>query len=97
MRVPGPGRASALLPGEAAADTRDVTRAYALLDHTTRDGVGLQTITGGKWCTFRQMAEVTVDDCAASSASTVLSHHLEPLPTAETCRPITGSESASPG
>ena len=44
------------------ADTRDVTRAYTLLDHETRDGVsGFITITGGKWTTYRQMAEVTVD------------------------------------
>jgi glycerol-3-phosphate dehydrogenase len=44
------------------ADTRDVTRAYTLLDHDTRDGVsGFITITGGKWTTYRQMAEVTVD------------------------------------
>jgi glycerol-3-phosphate dehydrogenase len=44
------------------ADTRDVTRAYTLLDHESRDGVtGFITITGGKWTTYRQMAEVTVD------------------------------------
>jgi len=44
------------------ADTRDVTRAYTLLDHETRDGVtGFITITGGKWTTYRQMAQVTVD------------------------------------
>jgi glycerol-3-phosphate dehydrogenase len=44
------------------ADTRDVTRAYTLLDHETRDGVtGFITITGGKWTTYRQMAEVTVN------------------------------------
>jgi glycerol-3-phosphate dehydrogenase len=43
-------------------DTRDVTRAYTLLDHETRDGVtGIITITGGKWTTYRQMAEVTVN------------------------------------
>jgi glycerol-3-phosphate dehydrogenase len=44
------------------ADTRDVTRAYTLLDHETRDDVaGFITITGGKWTTYRQMAQVTVD------------------------------------
>ncbi|MCP4361159.1 MAG: anaerobic glycerol-3-phosphate dehydrogenase subunit A [Chloroflexi bacterium] len=44
------------------ADSRDVTRAYTLLDHELRDGVtGFITITGGKWTTFRQMAQVTVD------------------------------------
>lgn len=46
----------------AAADTRDVTRAYTLLDHNRRDGVeGFITITGGKWTTYRQMAEVVVN------------------------------------
>ena len=41
-------------------DTRDVTRAHALLDHSQRDGVGrFFTITGGKLTTFRLMAEET--------------------------------------
>jgi glycerol-3-phosphate dehydrogenase len=43
-------------------DTRDVTRAHALLDHRERDGVsGFVTITGGKITTFRLMAQETVD------------------------------------
>jgi len=43
-------------------DTRDVTRAHALLDHAERDGVGrFVTITGGKLTTYRLMAEETVD------------------------------------
>ncbi len=42
--------------------SRDATRALALLDHQQRDGVrGLITITGGKWTTFRLMAESAVD------------------------------------
>jgi glycerol-3-phosphate dehydrogenase len=42
-------------------DTRDVTRAHALLDHAERDGVhGFVTITGGKLTTFRLMAEETM-------------------------------------
>jgi glycerol-3-phosphate dehydrogenase len=46
----------------ADVDTRDVTRAHALLDHEQRDGVGrFVTITGGKLTTFRLMAEETVD------------------------------------
>ncbi|MEX2405830.1 MAG: FAD-dependent oxidoreductase, partial [Actinomycetota bacterium] len=46
----------------AGTDTRDVTRAHALLNHRTRDGVErFVTITGGKFCTFRLMAEETVD------------------------------------
>ncbi len=46
----------------ADVNTRDVTRAHALLDHEERDGVrGFLTITGGKLTTFRLMAEETVD------------------------------------
>jgi glycerol-3-phosphate dehydrogenase len=44
------------------AGGRDVTRKLALLDHSEREGIhGLLTITGGKWTTFRLMAEATVD------------------------------------
>jgi glycerol-3-phosphate dehydrogenase len=47
-------------------ESRDATRALTLLDHQTRDGTrGLLTITGGKWTTFRMMAEVTVDKACA--------------------------------
>jgi len=43
-------------------DTRDITRAHALIDHAERDGItGFVTITGGKATTFRLMAEETVD------------------------------------
>jgi len=43
-------------------ETRDVTRAHALLDHEQRDGVsGFVTITGGKLTTYRMMAEETMD------------------------------------
>jgi glycerol-3-phosphate dehydrogenase len=71
--VPGFKRARALrvwsgvrpLFEDAKADnveTRDVTRAHALLDHSERDGVDrFVTITGGKVTTFRLMAEDTVD------------------------------------
>ncbi len=46
----------------AGTDLRKVTRKYALLDHTSRDGVdNFVTITGGKWTTYRLMAEETVD------------------------------------
>jgi glycerol-3-phosphate dehydrogenase len=49
-----------------SGDSRDVTRALALLDHRQRDGVsGFLTITGGKWTTFRLMAEKTVDKACA--------------------------------
>ncbi|HEY51903.1 MAG TPA: anaerobic glycerol-3-phosphate dehydrogenase subunit A, partial [Caldilineae bacterium] len=42
--------------------SREATRQFTLLDHKERDGVaGLLTITGGKWTTFRLMAEKTID------------------------------------
>jgi glycerol-3-phosphate dehydrogenase len=45
-----------------AGESRDATRALTLLDHHSRDGVaGLLTITGGKWTTFRLMAETALD------------------------------------
>ncbi len=51
-----------LFQDEAPAETRDVTRAHAVLDHRQRDGVGgLVTITGGKFCTYRLMAQDAVD------------------------------------
>jgi glycerol-3-phosphate dehydrogenase len=51
-----------LFSSEEVADTREVTRSHALLDHSKRDGVdGLVTITGGKTTTFRLMAEAAVD------------------------------------
>ncbi len=51
-----------LFSREEVADTREVSRSHALLDHRERDGVeGLVTITGGKTTTFRLMAEAAVD------------------------------------
>ncbi len=42
--------------------SRDVTRDFTLLDHQKRDGVaGFLTMIGGKWTTFRLMAQVTMD------------------------------------
>lgn len=46
-----------------AGESRDATRALTLLDHQRRDNIaGLITITGGKWTTFRLMAETAVDE-----------------------------------
>lgn len=45
-----------------AGTSRDATRALTLLDHRERDGLaGFLTIIGGKWTTFRLMAETTMD------------------------------------
>jgi glycerol-3-phosphate dehydrogenase len=67
-------------------DTRDVTRAHALLDHAKRDGIDrFVTITGGKLTTFRLMAEETMD---------AVCHQLgEDRPCKTKSEPLPGSES----
>jgi glycerol-3-phosphate dehydrogenase len=67
------------------ADSRDVTRAHALLDHAQRDGVGrFVTITGGKLTTFRLMAEETVNAvCGQLGQPRPCTTHTEPLPGSE--------------
>ena len=43
-------------------ESRDATRSLTLLDHRQRNALsGFLTITGGKWTTFRLMAETTMD------------------------------------
>jgi glycerol-3-phosphate dehydrogenase len=66
-------------------DTRDVTRAHTLLNHRQRDGVErFLTITGGKFCTFRLMAEDTVDAlCAELGVDQPCRTADEPLPDSE--------------
>jgi glycerol-3-phosphate dehydrogenase len=44
------------------ADGREAKRTFAVLDHATRDGVsGLVTVVGGKFTTYRLMAERAAD------------------------------------
>jgi glycerol-3-phosphate dehydrogenase len=48
--------------GPAAADTRDVSRTHAVVDHAERDGIArLLTMSGGKLTTLRLMAQDIVD------------------------------------
>jgi glycerol-3-phosphate dehydrogenase len=50
----------------AVADTRDVSRTHAVVDHRERDGVdGLLTMSGGKLTTLRLMAQDIVDAMCA--------------------------------
>jgi glycerol-3-phosphate dehydrogenase len=74
-----------LFSAEEVADTREVSRSHALIDHSERDGVdGLVTITGGKTTTFRLMAEVAVDAaCAQLGVDRPCRTHEEPLPGSE--------------
>jgi len=63
-------------------DTRAVTRAFVLLDHEQRDQTpGMITITGGKWTTYRKMAEAAVDlVCQKLRSPRPCRTHLEVLP-----------------
>ncbi len=71
-----------LFQDHAPAETRDVTRAHAVLDHRQRDGVAaFLTITGGKFCTFRLMAQDTVNAVCTVLGTTRASRTAdEPLP-----------------
>jgi len=71
-----------LFQDHAPAETRDVTRAHAVLDHRARDGVGaFLTITGGKFCTFRLMAQDAVDAaCTVLGTTRPCRTADEPLP-----------------
>ena len=71
-----------------STDTRDVTRAHALLDHSQRDGVSrFVTITGGKLTTFRMMAEETVDAaCRQLAVDKPCTTKTTPLPGSESGR-----------
>ena len=63
-------------------DDREISRTYKLLDHAARDGVdGLISIVGGKWTTYRRMAEEVTDAVAEKLGVEVdCRTHLEPLP-----------------
>lgn len=48
--------------GTDAEDSRLMSRSHSILDHATRDGVeGFISVVGGKFTTFRLMAEETLD------------------------------------
>ena len=67
---------------DQASGSRDISRAFVLLDHEARDGIsGLITITSGKWTTYRMMAEAAVDlACKKLDTQRPCGTHLEPLP-----------------
>ncbi|MGQ9500783.1 MAG: anaerobic glycerol-3-phosphate dehydrogenase subunit GlpA [Anaerolineae bacterium] len=66
-------------------DTRHVTRSHALLDHEVLDGKpGLVTIVGGKWTTYRLMAQEVSDlVCRKLGVARECRTHLEALPGCE--------------
>jgi glycerol-3-phosphate dehydrogenase len=68
--------------GPAAADTRDVSRTHAVVDHSARDGVErLLTMSGGKLTTLRLMAQDIVDAMCRQLGEE------RPCRTHETCPP----------
>jgi glycerol-3-phosphate dehydrogenase len=82
---------------------RDISRTYKLLDHRERDGVdGIMSIVGGKWTTYRLMAEEAVDEIAKRLGVNKPCRTAEeplPLPTTETggiLRQVNGRPSLRP-
>jgi glycerol-3-phosphate dehydrogenase len=70
-----------------AASDRDIPRTYKLLNHAERDGVeGIFSIVGGKWTTYRLMAEESVDAIAQRLGNTT------PCRTAEEILPVPATE-----
>jgi glycerol-3-phosphate dehydrogenase len=78
-----------LVKGEASGNNREISRAFTLLDHAERDGVdGLITITGGKWTTYRKMAEACVNKvCEKLNINRPCQTHSEILPDASKEKP----------
>lgn len=65
------------------SDDRDLSRTFKVIDHQARDGVsGIVSIVGGKWTTYRLMAEETVNVVARRLGNT------RPCRTAEEVLPI---------
>ena len=71
-----------LFRSEEKGDDRAISRGFVLIDHGKRDGVeNLFTITGGKFVTYRLMAERVTDLLCQKMGITVpCSTHLKPLP-----------------
>ena len=72
-------------PERETADPTDVTREFFLLDHADRDGVsGMASIVGGKFTTYRLMAERVADHgCAELGVRASCETASEPLPGSE--------------
>jgi len=69
-------------PDTGTTDPTDITRDFFLLDHDDRDGVaGLTSVVGGKFCTYREMAEDVTDHvCDVLGVSADCRTAEEPLP-----------------
>ena len=71
-----------LIQSEAKGEDRAISRGFTLIDHGERDGLhNLITITGGKFITYRLMAERTSDLlCRKMGIQASCSTHIRPLP-----------------
>ncbi|OGP88822.1 MAG: hypothetical protein A2156_07440 [Deltaproteobacteria bacterium RBG_16_48_10] len=71
-----------LFQSEERGDHRAISRGFLLIDHGKREGVeNLITITGGKFVTYRLMAEKVTDLlCQKMGTAVSCSTHLRPLP-----------------
>jgi len=69
-------------PGTGTTDPTDITRDYFLLDHSHRDErPGMTTIVGGKFTTYRMMAEEISDHVCGKLGVTATCHTADvPLP-----------------
>ncbi|WP_254531056.1 anaerobic glycerol-3-phosphate dehydrogenase subunit GlpA [Natrinema gelatinilyticum] len=72
-------------PSTGTTDPTDITRDFFLLDHADRDGVsGMSSIVGGKFTTYRAMAEEISDHvCEALGVSVPCATADDPLPGSE--------------
>jgi glycerol-3-phosphate dehydrogenase len=71
-----------LFQSEEKGGDRQISRGFTLIDHGKRDGLkNFITITGGKFVTYRLMAEKASDlICQKMGMNTSCSTHLKPLP-----------------
>ena len=71
-----------LIQPEAEGGDRTISRGFVLIDHGERNGLhNLITITGGKFITYRLMAERTSDLlCRKMGVHAACSTHIHPLP-----------------
>jgi glycerol-3-phosphate dehydrogenase len=72
-------------PAVGSEDPTDITRQYFLLDHADRDGLpGMTSIVGGKFTTYRLMAEEITDHvCERFGVDADCRTAAEPLPGSE--------------
>jgi glycerol-3-phosphate dehydrogenase len=71
--------------GDGAAEDREISRTFTVIDHASRDGLeNMFSIVGGKLTTCRQMAEALVDRLAdRMGVTTPCTTATEPLPGAD--------------